>query len=65
MDTLCYMLTKYYELGQLRMQLLSNCHLATFLLSIQILKKQPNDNLITPACVIALQFIITSYIAIA
>ena len=42
------------ELEQLHMQVLLNCHLAAFLYSLKILKKQPNDNLITLACVIAL-----------
>ena len=46
----------YNKLEQLRMQVLLNCHLAAFVQSIQILKKWPNDNLITLACVIALVY---------
>ena len=49
----CYSyVASYNELEQIHMQVLLNCHLAAFLYSI--LKKWPNDNLITLACVIAL-----------
>ena len=44
----------YNELEQLHMQVLLNCHLAAFRIRIDCTKKQPNDNLITLACVIAL-----------
>ena len=44
----------YNELEQLHMQVLLNCHLAAFCTVYSNSKKQPNDNLITLACVIAL-----------
>ena len=43
-----------YELEQLHMQMLLNCHLTAF--RIDCIKKQPNDNLITLVCVIALVY---------
>ena len=36
--------------------MLLNCHLAAFVQSIKILKMQPNNNLVTLACVIALVY---------